>query len=157
MTTKSLITDEMRAWIGKPLKSGITFEVEKSAIRNMAEAMNYLNPLYVDEAYAKSKGHPSVLAPPMFLTVGLNLSSALHALTFEFEVAAMLHGIDDWEFIKDVHAGDSITPNGKLDSLVEKNSPRGRMLLAIIKVIFTNQHSDVVGVYRHTEIYIAKS
>jgi hypothetical protein len=64
MTEKSLITEEMRAAIGKPLNFGEPFGVGKGAIRNMAEAMNYLNPLYLDEAYAKSKGHTSVLAPP---------------------------------------------------------------------------------------------
>jgi acyl dehydratase len=46
MTEKSLITEEMRAAIGKPLDSGEPFPVEKGSIRNLAEAMNYLNPLY---------------------------------------------------------------------------------------------------------------
>ena len=157
MTPKSLITDEMRSYIGKPLSSGITFEVEKGAIRNMAEAMNYMNPLYVDEAYAKSKGHPTVLAPPMFVTFGLRLGAFLDVLKFEFEIAAAVHGSDDWEFIKDVHAGDVITPNGKLLSLVEKDGSRGKMLFITTEVTFTNQRSEVVAVYRHTEIYIAKS
>ena len=157
MTQKSLITDEMRALIGTPVNSGPAFEVEKGAIRNMAEAMNYLNPLYVDEAYAKSKGHSSVLAPPMFPTLGLRLGAFQDILKFDFEIAAGVHGSDDWEFIKDVHVGDTITPSGKLHDLVEKGGSRGRMLFITTEVTFTNQLSEVVAIYRHTEIYIAKS
>ncbi len=156
MTEKSLITEEMRAMIGKPLNSGEPFEVEKGAIRNMAEAMNYLNPLYLDEAYAKSKGHSSVLAPPMFPTYDLRLSAFLDVLKFDFEIAAGLHGSDDWEFIADVHAGDKITPRGKLLNLVEKGGSRGRMLLITSEIKYTNQRGELVAVYRPTEIFIAK-
>lgn len=156
MTEKSLITEEMRAAIGKPLNFGEPFDVEKGAIRNMAEAMNYLNPLYLDEAYAKSKGHSSVLAPPMFPTYSLRLAAFMDVLKLDFEIAAAVHGSDDWEFILDVHAGDKITPKGKLLNLVEKNGLRGRMLLITSEVTYTNQHGEVVAIYRPTEIYIAK-
>lgn len=156
MTGKSLITDQMRAAIGKPLNSGAPFDVEKGAIKNMAEAMNYPNPLYLDEEYAKSKGHPSVLAPPMFPTYDLRLAAFMDVLKLDFEIAAGVHGSDDWEFLLDVHAGDRITPNGKLLNLVEKDGSRGKMLFITSEVTYTNQRGKVVAIYRPTEIYIAK-
>ena len=52
----SLITQQMREQIGKDIDFGQPFEVEKGAIRSLAEAMNFLNPLYLDEKYALSKG-----------------------------------------------------------------------------------------------------
>lgn len=156
MNLKSLITEEMRAAIGKPLDVGRPFVVEKGAIRNMAEAMNYLNPLYLDEDYAKSKGYSSVLAPPMFPTYDLRLGAFLDVLNFEFEIAAGLHGSDDWEFIRDAHAGDVLTPNGKLLNLVEKDGSGGKMLLITSEITYTNQNGEIVAIYRPTEIYIAK-
>ena len=39
-------------------------EIEKSEIRKFAEAIGDTNPLYRDEAYARSKGYASLLAPP---------------------------------------------------------------------------------------------
>lgn len=156
MTEKSLITEEMRAAIGQPLNSGKPFDVEKGAIRNMAEAMNYLNPLYLDEAYAKSKGHSSVLAPPLFPTYDLQLAAFMDVLKIEFAITAAVHGSDDWEFISDIHAGDRITPKGKLLNLVEKSGTRGKMLFITSEVVYTNQLNEVVAIYRPTEIYIAK-
>ena len=43
-------------------------EVEKGAIRRFAEAIGDANPLYHDEAYARSLGHASLVAPPTFPT-----------------------------------------------------------------------------------------
>lgn len=43
-------------------------EVEKGAIRRFAEAIGDANPLYHDEAHARSRGHASVVAPPTFAT-----------------------------------------------------------------------------------------
>jgi acyl dehydratase len=156
MTEKSLITEEMRAAIGQPLNSGKPFDVEKGAIRNMAEAMNYLNPLYLDEAYARSKGHISVLAPHMLPTYDLNLGAPLEMLKFPFDIIAGLHGSDEWEFILDVHAGDVLTPQGKLLDLVEKDGSRGKMLFITSEITYTNQRGEVVAIYRPTEIMIAK-
>ncbi len=155
MTEQSLITEEMRAAIGKPLNSGGPFEVEKGTIRNMAEAMNYLNPLYLDEAYARSKGHSSVLAPPMLPTYDLQLSAPLEVLKFPFPVVAVLHGSDEWEFMADVHAGDVLTPQGKLLNLTEKDGNRGKMLFITSEITYTNQRDEVVAIYRPTEIMIA--
>ena len=156
MTEKSLITEEMRAAIGKPLDSGEPFPVEKGSIRNLAEAMNYLSPLYLDEAYAKSKGHSTVVAPPMFPNYDLRLDAPFKILKLPFEVAAGLHGSDDWEFIRDAYAGDVLTPKGKLLNLVEKDGTRGKMLFVTSEITYTNQRGEAVAIYRPTDIIIAK-
>lgn len=151
----SLITQQMREQIGKEISFGQPFEVEKGAIRSMAEAMNFPNPLYLDEKYAFSKGHSSVLAPPGFASYDLPLGAPLAVLKFPFEIASGLHGGDEWEYFQDIHAGDVLTPKGKIIDLFEREGKRGKMLFVVSEVNFTNQRSQVVAVYRPTEIFIA--
>ena len=151
----SLITQQMRAQVGKEIDFGQPFEVEKGAILSLAEAMNFLNPLYLDEKYAVSKGHSSVVAPPGFASYDLPLGAPMGVLQFPFEIASGLHGSDEWEYLKDIHAGDVLTPKGKIIDLVEKVGKMGRMLFVVSEVTFTNQRSEVVAIYRPTEIFIA--
>ena len=155
MADSSLITDEMKSQIGKEIDFGPTFEVEKGAIRNLAEAMNYLNPLFLDENYAKSRGHGNVAAPPLFASHNLPLGAPLNVLKFPFQIAAGLHGSDEWEFLHDIHAGDVLTPRGKIANLYEREGKRGKMLFVISEVAFTNQRGEVAAIYRPTEIFIA--
>ncbi len=55
MTEEAIITDEMRAVIGKEAEP-LTVEVDKTAIRWFARAVGHTDLVYYDEAYAKSKG-----------------------------------------------------------------------------------------------------
>ncbi len=151
----SLITQQMREQIGKEIDFGPPFEVEKGAIRSLAEATNFHNPLYLDEKYALSRGHSSVVAPPGFAAYDLPLGAPLGVLKFPFEIASGLHGSDEWEYFKDIYAGDVLTPKGKIIDLIEKAGKMGRMLFVVSEVTFTNQRSEVVAIYRPTEIFIA--
>lgn len=151
----SLITRQMRERVGKEINFGPPFEVEKGAIRNLAEAMNFPNPLYIDERYALSKGHSSVIAPPGFAAYNLPLGAPLSVLEFPFEIASGLHGGDEWEYFQDIHAGDVLTPKGKIINLFEKEGKMGRMLFVVSEVTFNNQRGEVAAIYRPTEIFIA--
>jgi hypothetical protein len=66
VTEESIITDEMRTVIGKEAEP-LTVEVDKTAIRWFARAVGHTDLVYYDEAYAKSKGHRSLICPPGFL------------------------------------------------------------------------------------------
>src|SRR5215510_7488446 len=62
----SMITDEMRATIGKE-GAPVRHEVDKTGIRMFARAVGYTDLIYFDEEYARSKGHRSIVAPPAYL------------------------------------------------------------------------------------------
>ena len=66
MTQASVITDAMRAEIGKE-SDPVTFEVDKTACRMFARAVGYTDPIYFDEEYARSKGYRGIPAPVGFL------------------------------------------------------------------------------------------
>jgi acyl dehydratase len=155
MPEQSLITEQMKSFIGVDIDWGPPFDVEKGAIKAFAEAINDPNPLFTDEKYAKSKGHSSVVAPLIFPTYNLPLGAPLKVLKFTFTIATGVHGGDEWELLQDVHAGDTLTPKGKIISLVEREGKKGKMLFVTSEVTFKNQRGEVAAIYRPTEIFIA--
>ncbi|MGI8554562.1 MAG: FAS1-like dehydratase domain-containing protein, partial [Dehalococcoidia bacterium] len=63
---QSVITDEMRAAIGKE-SDPWTVEVDKTSVRMFARSVGYSDPLFFDEQFAKSKGYRSLPCPPHYL------------------------------------------------------------------------------------------
>ena len=51
--------------IGKEVTLGV-FPVSAAEIREFAEVIEDLNPLYLDADAARAAGYPNILAPPMF-------------------------------------------------------------------------------------------
>ncbi|MSQ64545.1 MAG: hypothetical protein EXR33_12060, partial [Betaproteobacteria bacterium] len=60
----ALLTDELRVWIGREVHYPAHEELGRASIRYFALAMGDANLLYVDDAYAKEAGYPSVISPP---------------------------------------------------------------------------------------------
>src|SRR5215207_4412591 len=65
MADEDLITPEMRARIGVE-SAEWTLEVDKTAVRMFARAIQYTDPIFYDEEFARSKGYRSVIAPPHY-------------------------------------------------------------------------------------------
>ena len=65
-TQESLITDEMRAAVGKE-SDPTTLEIDKTSVRMFARAVGYTDPVYYDEEAAKAAGYRSLPAPPGYL------------------------------------------------------------------------------------------
>ncbi|WP_439360347.1 FAS1-like dehydratase domain-containing protein [Bradyrhizobium sp. DASA03007] len=59
----ALLTDELKAWIGREVHYPAREELSRALIRYFALALGDENPLYLDEAYAQEGGYPSVIAP----------------------------------------------------------------------------------------------
>ena len=65
---KSVITDEMRALIGKPLgEPYVGGEVHLEDVRKFATSVGDYNPLWLDVEYAMSPRWGGVIAPPPFV------------------------------------------------------------------------------------------
>src|SRR5207249_1738785 len=60
----SLLTPELKARVGEEARYSSPDELGRTAIRYFALAVGDLNPLYLDEDFARAHGHPSVIAPP---------------------------------------------------------------------------------------------
>ncbi|HEY90412.1 MAG TPA: MaoC family dehydratase [Dehalococcoidia bacterium] len=152
MTEESVITDEMKAVIGVESEPSV-YEIERSAIRRWAEAIGDPNPLYNDEEYAKSKGFRSLIAPPGFMgQYAFPVKVGGGARSFKSPFTRNLNGGSEYEFLKPIQAGDTITSTSKIADIRERKGKMGTMLIITSETTYKNQDGEVVAKARGTGI-----
>ena len=112
-----------RSHIGPEFES-FTVEVEKGRIRFFAKAIGDTNPVYSDEAAAQAAGYKTVPAPPTFMfTVDLEGPEFLPMLgLLKMDIGRVLHGAQDFEYLGQIYAGDSITQTAKILDMFDKKN-----------------------------------
>ena len=161
---ESVITDEMRAMIGKPLgNSYVAGEVDRSSIQKFVTAVGDPNPLWTDEGYAKGTPMGGCMAPPTFvisispqatLPNGHSPSEDLTAVPFEKPFKLGFSAGDEWEAFRPIRPGDVLTVTTVLGDLFEKQGRPGvgRMLFIRYDNAFRNQRNEVVAILRYTSV-----
>jgi N-terminal half of MaoC dehydratase len=99
-------------------------EVEKGMIRRFCIAVGNMNPLYVDEAYAKKTRFGGIVAPPTFVAAFTNThfpEIIVRGLPFARE----LHSDDHVHMNRLIRAGDVITAFARYDSAYARTTSRG--------------------------------
>jgi acyl dehydratase len=164
----SMPSEEIAKFIGTKT-GGSVFEVEKEPIRRFADAVGDPNPLYSDEEYAKKAGYRSLVAPPGFISIPWNSRQRVDVPSGggpgggQGGLMAALHkagytnpgGVDggiEYEFLKPVQAGDTITASSMIKDVVEREGRTGKMAFIINETTYTNQDGDVVAKARSTTI-----
>jgi len=127
-----------------------TMRVEFGKIREFARAVKEDDPFFFDESRS--------LAPPTFLmTVALwigGLGETRSAV--KLDLPRVLHGEQEFEYVKPIHPGDVLTFRSRTKEVFEKEGKRGgKMLFVVGETEFRNQHGDVVAYSRSTVIETA--
>jgi acyl dehydratase len=154
---QSVITDEMRAAIGKEGEPS-TLEVDKTGCRMFARAVGHTDPIFYDEEYAQKKGHRSVVAPPGFLGTRAFSPAAgggaqgRPGMGFSIPYKRVLNGGTETEYYDTVCAGDVLTARNKVTAFNERSGSMGPMLITSRETTYTNQDGKVVAVERGTVI-----
>lgn len=122
-----------------------TVEIEKGQLRFFAKAVGESNPVYTDEAAAAAAGYRSLPAPPTF---GLSMSLAVpdpfeKYIEMGIDLAKVLHGEQQFEYLGPICAGDTITLQGTIKDIYDKK--RGALEFIIEEVTMTNQDGALVG------------
>jgi acyl dehydratase len=152
MTQGSLITDEMKKVIGVESEPSV-YEIEKEPIRRWANAIGDTNPLYHDETYARKCGYRSLIAPPGFMaTYAFPVKSGRIRGQFETGLTRNLNGGNEYEFLKPIQAGDTITMTSKIADIFEREGRLGKMLFTIRESTYKNQFGEIVAKSRITGI-----
>jgi hypothetical protein len=147
---ESLITDEMRATVGVAGEP-VIYEVDRTGIRMFARAVQHVDQIYYDEAYAKSKGHRDIVAPPGYYGTPIyNPKNPVRGpgtqLGAHGKPLRSLNGGSEFEFTGvDICAGDTITAVAKVVSVTERKASLGMMVITRRETTYTNQLGEVVG------------
>jgi acyl dehydratase len=125
--------------IGKQWPS-VTYEVGREKIREYANAVGETNPIYHDPEAAREAGFRNVVAPPMFCVVysAPAMGPAIVDPEVGINLAAMVHGSQEFEWGEPVCAGDVITTTPRLADLREKNG----MSFYVFESESTNQDGE---------------
>src|SRR5213595_2557425 len=101
----------------------VDFEVDAERVRQYAEAVGETNPVHDDREAAAAAGFRDLVAPPMFCVV--YSAPAMGPAVLDPEVginlAAMVHGSQEFHWGEPVCAGDVITTQPRLSDVYEKD------------------------------------
>lgn len=151
----SLITDEMRAHVGRESEPW-TCEVDKTSVRMFARAVGHADPVYYDEEEAQRAGYRGLPAPPGYLGTPIFDPRATNRRAAEPQPARpltrMLNGGTDIEYIADICAGDVLTARSCVAGYEQRQGSLGEMLITTSKTTYKNQHDEVVAVATGTLI-----
>jgi acyl dehydratase len=101
----------------------VVYEVGLEKIREYAYAVGETNPVHLDRQAALAAGFRDVVAPPMFCVV--YSAPAMGPAVLDPEVginlAAMVHGSQEFQWGEPVCAGDVITTQPRLSEVYERD------------------------------------
>jgi hypothetical protein len=149
---QSVVTDEMRAQLGVESEPW-RVEVDKTAIRMFARSVQYSDPIFYDEAFAKSKGYRSILAPPHYLGTPVFDPNAPPRGNRPLNIPYRrnLNGGTDIEYFDTIQAGDVLQASSKLTDLEETSGRLGPMLIVRTETVY-RRDGKVVAIQRGTGI-----
>lgn len=163
MEQKSLITEEIRSWIGHETPPW-TIEATKLDIRRFAVATDDDDPLYVDEEYAKKTRHGGIIAPPLFYMAPLTnpvpeRELRPDGLPYEGKfpvpptpLPRLMDGGTEIEFFAPIRAGDTLTGRCKIIDIYQKEGRTGPLIFVVRESRYTNQKGELVLIEKGASI-----
>jgi acyl dehydratase len=93
---------------GRTFPPGEPYEVSRVKIREFADAIGDMSPVYRDRDAAVAAGHPDVIAPPTFAIV-ISMANSARAMAdpgLGLNYAMVVHGEQRFEYTRPIQAGD---------------------------------------------------
>jgi acyl dehydratase len=156
--------EEVKArFMGKSAEPEI-YEVEKGSAKRYAVAVDDLNPLYLDEEFARTSQYGTIVAPPGFFGWPVKQPSPRYPQLMVDMMEALreagfpdiLDGGTDFDFILPVRAGDMLVCSRNMSNIFTRAGSGGRqMAFYVIDSTYTNQEGNVVARVRQTIIALS--
>jgi acyl dehydratase len=161
MAEGSLITPEIRAMLGQEAYFPGKEVIDVTSVRRYAQAISDLNPLYIDEEFAKKGGYGSLIAPPTFI---FDVSHDIFAEVGEDGrdlSRVTIHGLNavrggnEYRFFEPARPGDIVNRRRKITDIYEKKGKKAGMILFVVyETSYTNQKDKLLGVCRETMMFV---
>jgi acyl dehydratase len=151
--------EDLHAAKGRHLGT-VTFPVERGKLRELAFALHDEDPVWHDEAAARTAGFDGVPAPPTATVLAAHWTPGAligRPLDLGLDVARLLHGEAAWSDLRPIRAGDSLTASAHVRDVTEREGRRGgTMLLVVIRTVFVDQRGEQVAVLDDTWVQTAR-
>jgi acyl dehydratase len=160
MAEESLITPEIQAMIGQEIDFPASEIIDRSSIRRYAQAISDLNPLYLDEEYAKKTEYGGIIAPPTFIfDVNHNIFDEVgedgrNLARVTIPGLKLARGGNEYQFVQPARPGDMVHQKRKIVDIYERPSKTvGKILFIVYDVTYTNQEDKLLGINRETLMF----
>ena len=123
--------------------------VEAGAIAKFARAIGETNPLFFDDAYARTTRFGGIIAPPTYASCFI--TPLLPGEMFELDLpplAKALHSDDIAEYDLPIRAGDVLTTVARYADVFIKQGRNGPILFQAADLTVTNQDGQRVALIR---------
>jgi acyl dehydratase len=107
------------AFVGRSFPFADPYPVGTAKIREFAEAIGDLHPLYLDGVAARSAGHPDVVAPPTFaiLAIARAQEAVLFLPALGLDFSRVVHGDQRFVHHRPIVAGDLLHSVVHIDAI----------------------------------------
>ena len=159
-----LLTDDIRALVGREVVYTAPEELGRAAIRYFAVAVGDANPLYTDDEHARAAGHDGVIAPPTLVCetnqyAGRDRNAdgyAGHEWGIEIPGTRLVRGGNDYTFHQPVRPSDVLTVTWRITDVIEKENRQGQgMVVVTSTATYRNQDGDLLTENEETLVYVA--
>ncbi|MBV1919324.1 MAG: MaoC family dehydratase N-terminal domain-containing protein [Pseudomonadales bacterium] len=138
--------------IGIEFKS-FSVDVEKGRIKFFAKAIGETNPVYLDESAARNAGYRALPAPPTYpFSLDMDGPELLPVIgVLKLDIARVLHGSQDFEYIETICAGDTITVKSKIKDIFDKKG--GALEFVVLENSYENANGSLMAKATTTLVY----
>ncbi|MEU4311289.1 MaoC family dehydratase N-terminal domain-containing protein [Nocardia sp. NPDC024068] len=127
----------------------VSLLIDRSRLRNFAEATGQLDPVYTDVDAAKQAGHRDLPVPPTFL-FGIELEAPdpfAYLGELGIDLRTILHGEQQFDYHRMAYAGDVLTA---ASTIVDHYEKKGGLLEFLVReTTVTDQDGATVAAMRN--------
>jgi len=159
MSEDSLLTPDIKAMVGLETNLPNLESIDKTTIIRYVQAISDLNPLYIDEEYAKETDYGGIIAPLTFIfdvipaatEIGDDGRDVTRIALPGFKVA---RGGNEYQFLEPARPGDVIMRRRKIVDVFERDSKKvGKIIFIVYDTTYSNQDARVLGINRETLLF----
>ena len=159
MSEDSLLTPDIKAMVGLETNLPNLESIDKTTIIRYVQAISDLNPLYIDEEYAKETDYGGIIAPLTFIfdvipaatEIGDDGRDVTRIALPGFKVA---RGGNEYQFLEPARPGDVIMRRRKIVDVFERDSKKvGKIIFIVYDTTYSNQDARVLGINLETLLF----
>jgi acyl dehydratase len=140
--------------IGRVLSTG-SAAVTAEHIAAFARALGDLNPAYLDEEAARNGQFRTIIAPPTYpiAFMAQAMSGGLDTfLELGLDFMTLVHGEQEFEYVRPILAGETLTLTGRIADVYEKHGSSGTLDFVVLETEAQDVRGERVFVSRNVLI-----
>jgi len=140
--------------IGRPLSTG-SATVTAEHVAAFARALGDSNPLYLDPEAARRGPFGAIVAPPTY-PIAFMVSAMSGGMDTFLELGldfmTLVHGEQEFEYVRPIRAGETITLSGRIADVYEKARGSGTLDFVVLETEGRDDEGAVIFYSRNTLI-----